>query len=567
MDLHPKVEVTGDYEYLLREPPEWQRDGSEDCPSKANKCMFGEVTPPLSFLEDFFASFPTIPKLKSCDLDTGPKCEPNRLRTGRVCAYGPWVMEDFHGWWPEIHPAEVTWGRDGDFVVVQQLSDQSGRFRRTDDYLEVRRSDLATRPYLQSEVRAWRPWVDPTTTRRISVAWSRQDTQPPMVSLVAGRGSVRELRKPLASGDDLVVSTDLPTTSIAWPDASAICVHEGRTLGYLDVMLPPPGKDGSSVLKINAPVSIANAADSERPTGVKPARNSVEESTPCGDARIEASLIAVEGAFLPHQQPVDDRLLRAEWGIDAAVHGWRYSESQRALVELRYASEATPEHPCIDELNLELSEGRARLEADWAIKIKQIEPGGPPFTVAEVAGPRQVALALYSRATVRMNAQKEAEVRGLDSSSPRNRLRVQLYFPNWRSLPPPQQLFLPTLSVTVQARFRDSVGRLGAFERAFISRAPLLGPGILERDVWPDTLLGIVIANARRYASGATQALLEAQWRFEILGGELADSKSRRLARELRLTGLRSLEDGDIDQDELRQILDLSADWARSLAP
>lgn len=220
-----------EYTYLLHEAPEWLEKKPEDCPSRAKACMFGAVTPAAPFLKELFDPFPEIAKLKSCDLDSDPKCEPKRLRSGRICTYGPWVMEDFHEWWPEIHPAEIIWGREGNSVLVQQLSDRSGRFQKGDDYLKVRESDLRARGYLQSEMRTWRPWGEPTTARRVSVAWATANSDPVNVSLISGQGLARDLRRVLASGMELVVSTDLPSDAIVWPGPSDVCVQGDRTLG------------------------------------------------------------------------------------------------------------------------------------------------------------------------------------------------------------------------------------------------------------------------------------------------------------------------------------------------
>ena len=59
----------------------------------------------------------------------------------RIGVYGPWVMEESHGWRPEIHPCEILWWRDvrsgaarRTTWTIMVMQDDSNRFDRESHY-------------------------------------------------------------------------------------------------------------------------------------------------------------------------------------------------------------------------------------------------------------------------------------------------------------------------------------------------------------------------------------------------------------------------------------------------
>lgn len=561
MDFHPKLTVAPRYSYLLEEAPEWTGNKAGECPARDGACMFGEVTPPAAFLDEFFRPLPDVPTFLDCNPRTSPACKPTTITKGRVCASGPWVMEDFHGWWPEIHPAEIIWGREGDAVAVYAIDDRSGRFKSPDDYLPVRRRDITDGSYVAAEHRAWKPWVQSGSTRTISLAWAADAARDVRFVLADGNDPFVTLRAAVSPDHDLVVETNLPESRVVLPAASEACLDDGRLIGFVDVKMSSPVGEGMSKLSIKGPLRLPEDEGATAPSHV--ARSAPAAAAPCSDARLEASLLAVEGSPLRSPEPLNDASLRSYWGLEQGRMSWSASERQRLLIQLTYLSAATPEAHCLDVLNKSLLDGTAKVEASWAVEIKRVETGGKPFVLAAASGPRQVAAEFFSSPGIRLVVPDPAVSYRLAKGAAANQLRAQVTFPNWGSLPPQTALYIPTIAVKLTAVFTDGESRRGVFSREFVSRSPRLGPGILEREVWPDALLGIALARARADDPSVTRALLEDHWRLDLIKGDRPTS--RRYARELRLAGLRSVEDGDVDPEELGRLMSMTLAWARSL--
>jgi hypothetical protein len=113
------------------------------------KCMEAEVTPRRGFYDN-----PWFPRRK-----------PDGYRPpSPVCVYGPWVSEMFHGYRPEIHPAELLWWRDADRApdapghLLLWVQDGSTRF------------DL-NRHYGWVPPKPWRPWASHPKIGRYRIAY------------------------------------------------------------------------------------------------------------------------------------------------------------------------------------------------------------------------------------------------------------------------------------------------------------------------------------------------------------------------------------------------------------
>jgi hypothetical protein len=98
-------------------------------------CMEAEITPNSKFYENQWWS----KKMKKAQL-TGKE----------LCAYGPFVEEEWHGKRPEIHPSELYWWKDDEshsyWMLLQE--DASGRFDKPQDYANVGHAPPK-----------WQPWA------------------------------------------------------------------------------------------------------------------------------------------------------------------------------------------------------------------------------------------------------------------------------------------------------------------------------------------------------------------------------------------------------------------------
>ena len=139
-DLHPHIDLSDHFTHLLSDPPRG-KPSTDTCPG----CIFGEVTVPPEF--DWFWRGPKTPPLHNGSNDCGPGAPTCREKTIEIstgadfCVYGPWVMEKSHGYWPEIHPAQVFWGQTPAYTELYLVDDVSQRFEQKRhfkwDYLAV----------------------------------------------------------------------------------------------------------------------------------------------------------------------------------------------------------------------------------------------------------------------------------------------------------------------------------------------------------------------------------------------------------------------------------------------
>ena len=95
------------------------------CDNLGGYCMEAEITPDESFYNNPYFN-----------------ADGSSNRIGqRIGVYGPWVMEEDHGWRPEIHPSEVLWWRTSGggqspryTWTVLVVQDDSNRFDRSSNY-------------------------------------------------------------------------------------------------------------------------------------------------------------------------------------------------------------------------------------------------------------------------------------------------------------------------------------------------------------------------------------------------------------------------------------------------
>lgn len=99
-----------------------------------------------------------------------------------LCAYGPWVREENHGYKPEIHPAEAFWWREGTpgqyRYFLMQVQDDSERFSKPTNFSGASTclqpdgagfcSDYVVRPEIASW---WHPWAEPPRVGQFRIAF------------------------------------------------------------------------------------------------------------------------------------------------------------------------------------------------------------------------------------------------------------------------------------------------------------------------------------------------------------------------------------------------------------
>jgi len=129
-------------------------DQVNDCVSQ-NDCVEIEITP-----DDGFESNPWF------------DVESTSFVNDHICAYGPWVEEEAHGYRPEIHPAEQLWLNEGRDYLLFLLQDDSNRFDRATDYADF--DGPGDAPY------SWRPWSEYPRTGEFRVAFENSLAAAPL---------------------------------------------------------------------------------------------------------------------------------------------------------------------------------------------------------------------------------------------------------------------------------------------------------------------------------------------------------------------------------------------------
>jgi hypothetical protein len=129
-------------------------------------CMEAEITPSSKFYENQWWS---------------KKAKKAALAGKQICAYGPFVEEEWHGKRPEIHPSELYWWRDNDiqsyWLLLQE--DASGRFDKEGSYAN-RKGAPAT----------WKPWALAPRGAEFRLAFTLDESNKAEMYFVNERSSV-----------------------------------------------------------------------------------------------------------------------------------------------------------------------------------------------------------------------------------------------------------------------------------------------------------------------------------------------------------------------------------------
>lgn len=129
-DLHPHIKLSPNYTHLIKDAPLGNGVSGDDC----DGCIFGEVTVPREF--EWFWKEGAKGKLSNGSNACGSENEPCANKTmvlttdAKFCAYGPWIMEKAHRYWPEIHPVQAFWGQASDHASLFVVDDDSQRFQQ-----------------------------------------------------------------------------------------------------------------------------------------------------------------------------------------------------------------------------------------------------------------------------------------------------------------------------------------------------------------------------------------------------------------------------------------------------
>jgi hypothetical protein len=138
----------------------WDCTGDRDISGsgryREDNCIEVEITPDESFFEN-----PWFPRSN----------QGSRLEGNKLCAYGPWVYEAWHGKRPEIHPSQLIWWKEADGAVyLMFLEDDSNRFHKNRDF------DVGMDP-----PRWWLPWAKSPRTAQFRIPFKTSRYDPPLV--------------------------------------------------------------------------------------------------------------------------------------------------------------------------------------------------------------------------------------------------------------------------------------------------------------------------------------------------------------------------------------------------
>jgi len=159
MDWNIFIRPDDKYKYLVDDALRTRSDDDEFHYRNGKPVVEAELTPDSTFYDNIYFNINS----KSSSL-TG--------RRLKICAYGPWVGDEYHNKRPEIHPAELIWWKDGTDGPwhLMVLQDDSNRFDRTGDFaVPVKRQGNVFVPNPPSY---WRPWAKYPRTGTFMLAFN-----------------------------------------------------------------------------------------------------------------------------------------------------------------------------------------------------------------------------------------------------------------------------------------------------------------------------------------------------------------------------------------------------------
>jgi hypothetical protein len=193
-------------------------------------CMEAEITPNSKFYENQWWS----KKMKTAQL-TGKE----------LCAYGPFVEEEWHGKRPEIHPSELYWWDDGDSRWMLLQEDASQRFDERGHYANLKQAPSG-----------WQPWAQAPRHAEFRIAFELDGSRMQANYFINERNSFNaEIVEP---PDPKVHTLKFDETAVTVTEVGAVSEH--IKVSFVDLCLTEPNK-------LQGYVAIAAAVGLEKASG------------------------------------------------------------------------------------------------------------------------------------------------------------------------------------------------------------------------------------------------------------------------------------------------------------
>jgi hypothetical protein len=206
-------------------------------------CMEAEITPNSKFYENQWWS---------------KKTKKSQLTGKQLCAYGPFVEEEWHGKRPEVHPSELYWWKDddshSDWLLLQE--DASGRFDKRENYANTGNAPAT-----------WHPWAIAPRGAEFRLAFEVDASHGGATYFINERNSfnARSLVPPdsakhlLKFGDNTLEVTEVGAANqhmkVSFVD---LCLTDNKNLeGYIAIatavgLEKSPGSGGQELIEITS---------------------------------------------------------------------------------------------------------------------------------------------------------------------------------------------------------------------------------------------------------------------------------------------------------------------------
>lgn len=361
-DLHPHVRLSARYRALLDMVPRGDRP-DETCEG----CLWGEVTVPASFewfwnhgAKPFSSTLPNGSYGCGTNSEQPGYCEglTQEMVGGRFCMYGPWVMEQAHGYRAEIHPAQALWGQADGHAYVFFTDDASHRFGD--------RRDFGQR-FLSSNFRPWSgaqklsafQVVRVPSGRRASLEW--QDDRK------------SGTRRPTNETGSAAVDVTAPDWAVP-KQVSECLAHDGSTQLVFEAEISRPQNSwrGLTVKGSNIGIDFSRtrAASTQKATGT-------DENDGAWHLAYALQMDRVRPTAMLNRETSS----RA-WGVLADGTKWTAVPDQEVTFNLVSGSESPQSRP-------------TDLRSEWSFKVTNLEDPEEPVSGASlriaVDYPRYVA--------------------------------------------------------------------------------------------------------------------------------------------------------------------------------
>jgi hypothetical protein len=313
---------------------------------------------------------------------------PDSVPRGRICVYGPWVLDTGHGNHPEIHPAEmVFWNAGVDHdqqgpYFMMLLQDASGRFGHEQGYRLT-----------HAPGERWRPWSQGPIHGRFEVAVRfEHNAHFDLTPLVGRVGATREwsfhgtAADPQALGEPLlkIASTvDLPACP---PDRDERRPRDARG-ECLSLHLKDVAIDGGQYRALLVIEAIVGGPEPWQEGALVLRLDSARAAAPAPERVAKAA--AARAAYTPLPPP-EQPTHHLAWDAAAASIDWREGafgedDLRASLNTLHWASEATAPTALADPKSWSTTARFDLWASRWQVRDGAQRPGDLPPGLREAA--------------------------------------------------------------------------------------------------------------------------------------------------------------------------------------